>query len=476
MPSPTPDATSRRARSLTIASPIFAVTILFSMNLLNYIDRYVFFSAGPKISEKLGFNDRQFGILSVSFMVVYTIVSPLVGWLGDRYNRKRLLAFGVGLWSIATVGTAFAQGYYDMFFWRALLGVGEASYGIIAPTLLADLFGPKRRGRVMGLYYLALPLGGAIGYAIGGHFAQHGDWRHAFWVVGIPGLLVAVAGLLMHDPGRGAADGAKSIGKADRPGMSEYLAILKTPSFLCNTFGQAAVTFAIGAYAAWGATFYQRVRGMNLSQAGKSLGILTAVAGLVGILLGTWLADVMRKFTRRAYLIWPFIAVAIAVPFGTLALLETDQTRSLIFLFLASVMMASVLGPSNTVTANVVPANRRAAGYALCIFLIHLFGDISSPLLIGEISVLFGKPDMIDSPIARFFGSLGVKPNILEIVAADGTKMDVTTNLTIGMLAVVPMLVLGCFFFLLGSKFLPRDQERASLESKDAGDDQVYGH
>src|SRR6202022_3416734 len=124
-----------------------------------------------------------------------------------------------------------------------------------------------------------------------GHFAHHGDWRHAFWIVGIPGLVAAVAGLMMHDPGRGAADGAKSIGKANRPGMSEYLAILKTPSFLFNTFGQAAATCAPGAYAVWGATFYVRVRGMNPAEAGKSLGVLTAIAGLVGIALGTWLAD-----------------------------------------------------------------------------------------------------------------------------------------------------------------------------------------
>ena len=128
-------------------------------------------------------------------MIVYTIVSPLMGWLGDRYNRRRLLAFGVGLWSVATVGTAFARGFYDMFFWRALLGVGEASYGIIAPALLADLFPPKHRGRVMGLYFLALPLGGAIGYGDRRLLRRACDWRIAFWVVGFPGLSPRSPGL-----------------------------------------------------------------------------------------------------------------------------------------------------------------------------------------------------------------------------------------------------------------------------------------
>ena len=101
-------------------------------------------------------------------MIVYTIISPLMGWLGDRYNRKILLAGGVGLWSLATVGTAFSSDYRHMFFWRALLGIGEASYGVIAPTLISDLFPVKERGRAMGVYYLALPVGTALGYMLGG--------------------------------------------------------------------------------------------------------------------------------------------------------------------------------------------------------------------------------------------------------------------------------------------------------------------
>src|SRR3954452_7548150 len=146
----------------TIGGKYFALAILFSMNLLNYVDRYSFFAVGTHIQRELKIEDSGFGVLSASFMIVYTIVSPMVGWLGDRYSRRILLASGVGLWSVATVGTAFSQGFYQMFFWRALLGVGEASYGVIAPTLIADLFAPKDRGRVMGLYYLALPFGGAV--------------------------------------------------------------------------------------------------------------------------------------------------------------------------------------------------------------------------------------------------------------------------------------------------------------------------
>ena len=163
-----------------------------------------------------------------------------------------------------------------MFFWRALLGVGEASYGVIAPALLADLFPLKQRGRAMGIYYLALPLGGALGYGIGGWVGEDLGWQGVFLVVGLPGLLVAVAGA--GDPATRAAGrpkGRHHAGKADRPRLRDYLALFRTPTFVFNTAGMAAVTFATGAYAAWGSTFYQTVRGMSMKEAGVWIGGLT---------------------------------------------------------------------------------------------------------------------------------------------------------------------------------------------------------
>src|SRR6478752_4522775 len=132
-PGPDVETSPRKGLIPTVASPYFALAVLFGMNLLNYID------------------GKWYGVLGGSFMIVYTIVSPLMGWLGDRYNRRLLLAGGVGLWSLATVGTAFSADFYHMFFWRALLGVGEASYGVIAPALLADIFAVEKRGRAMGI-------------------------------------------------------------------------------------------------------------------------------------------------------------------------------------------------------------------------------------------------------------------------------------------------------------------------------------
>lgn len=443
----------------------FALAVLFSMNLLNYVDRYSFFAVGTQVQAELGISNQRYGVLGASFMIVYTVVSPLIGLLGDRYDRRLLLSGGVGLWSLATVGTAFSRGFADMFFWRALLGLGEATYGVIAPALLADLFPARVRGRVMGLYFLALPLGGALGYVTGGGIAQVWHWRAAFWVVGLPGLAVAAAGLALRDPGRGASDGGRADrAPARRPTTAEYLGLFRTPTFLYNTAGLAAVTFATGAYAVWGSVFYQSVRGMLPGEAGLKIGGMSAAAGLLGIGLGTWITDRLLRRTPRAYLLVACGAVALAVPPSLFALTVSDQRASLGLLFTAMVLMAMVLGPCNTVTANVVPADRRSVGFAANIFLIHLLGDISSPILIGVIADFCGRPSVAASALGGSLAALGALP-------VRGS------NLTAGMLAVVPVMTLGAAFFALGSRHLPDDQDRAHAAGGVPGEPgPVFGH
>jgi MFS transporter, Spinster family, sphingosine-1-phosphate transporter len=446
----------------TIGGKYFALAVLFSMNLLNYVDRYSFFAVATQVKQELHIDNTRYGFLSSSFMIVYTIVTPLVGWLGDRYSRRVLLAAGVGLWSLATVGTAFSVGFVDMFFWRALLGLGEATYGAIAPALLADLFSPKARGRVIGLYFLALPLGGALGYGIGGTVAEHSNWRYAFWIVGLPGLVAAVAGMVMYDPGRGASEGAVSAGTPERPRLRDYLDLFRTRTFLYNTAGMAAVTFATGAYAVNGSDFYQTVHKLSPQVAGIWIGGMTAVAGLVGIALGMWIPDLLLKTTRRAYMLVAFLAVAVAIPFGFLGLVDPEVNTSMAFMFVAMVLMALVLGPCNTVTANVVPPHRRAAGYAVSIFFIHLFGDIPSPNVVGFVSDQLAVPAVANSALGRAFAAIGALP-------------IKNTNLTAGMLSVIPVLALGAFFFYFGSRHLAADQDRAAAGGgRDEG--AVFGH
>ncbi len=447
----------------TIGGKYAALAILFSMNLLNYVDRYSFVAAGTHIMDEFKIDDTRFGWVGASFMIVYTLISPLMGWLGDRYNRKVLLAGGVGLWSLATVGTAFSTDYSHMFFWRALLGIGEASYGIIAPTLISDLFPVKQRGRAMAVYYLALPVGTALGYMLGGSIADALGWRAVFYVVGLPGLLAAAAGLFVSDPGRGASEGSGVAAKTARSGLTGYLDFFRTRTFLFNTAGMAMVTFATGAYGVWGLIFYQRVHGLTATQAASTIGPLLVIASIIGIVLGTFLADILYKFTTRAYLLLAAFAVMCAIPLGAIGILDPIYKSSLVYLFGASLLMSMVLGPCNAITANVVPANRRAGAYAAFIFFMHLFGDISSQVLLGWVSDLFGKPSVADSSIGKFFASIGAGP------IGD-------TNLSVAMLSVVPVLALGCVFFLIGSRYLPADQERIRAAAGSGPDEAMSFH
>jgi hypothetical protein len=275
---------------------------------------------------------------------------------------------------------------------------------------------------------------------------------------------MAFLGLVIPDPGRGASEGKPHAGRADRPTLRDYLPLLRNRTFLWNTAGMAAVTFASGGYAAWGSTFYQDVRGMSAKDAGIWIGGLTAVAGLVGIAVGTWAADFLLKFTKRAYLVMASVAVLIATPFALLGILDPERVTSLALLFVAMVMLASVLGPCNTVTANVVPANQRAAGYALSIFLIHLLGDVSSPTLIGAISEWSSKAGVASSELGQ------------KLLSSLGTAVTTENNLIVGMLSVVPVMLFGAFFFLLGSRHLPDDQERARHSFQDESTDVVAGH
>ena len=443
----------------------FALAILFSMNLLNYVDRYVFAAVGPAIIKAIGSTKAGYGFLGSSFIIVYTIVAPLVGFLGDRLDRRRILAFGVALWSVATVATAFARTFNQMLLARAFLGVGEASYGVIAPTLLADFFAPRLRGRVMGIFYLALPVGTALGYMAGGRMEQIAGWPSAFLVVGPPGLLLALAGLAMREPGRGASDGRDQGKPAVPPSARDYLGLLAIPSYLLNTAGLAAVTFTTGAFGLWIPAYFEYV---HHTKPGDKvfLGIALALAGLAGVLIGMWLPDKLRKRTERAYLLWAGAAVLIAIPFGTAGLLATRSVGlSLGLLTVASVLMSSCLGPCNTVTANVVPGASRAMGYAASIFLLHLLGDIPSPPLVGFVADRLAAPG--SSPLSRFLERLGATP------VWDGHGM---TNITAGMLVIVPVLLIGSLCFFLGARTLPRDQEIARAASGNAGDGAVLLH
>ena len=213
--------------------------ILTLINLFNYLDRWIVAALAESMKHsELHLSDTQLGLLMTGFLVVYMLAAPLFGSLGDRRSRTRLLGLGVGIWSVATALGGLARNYAGLFAARAAVGIGEAAYGTISPALLADYFPRDKRGRVFAIFFAAIPIGSALGYIVGGLVDRYYGWRQAFFVAGIPGVVLALLALRLYDPPRGSQDaGAPQAAGSTR---DTYRTLLRNRPYLLTVLGYAA--------------------------------------------------------------------------------------------------------------------------------------------------------------------------------------------------------------------------------------------
>src|SRR5881296_4462226 len=245
-----------------------ALVVLTLINLFNYLDRWIVAALAESMKHsELQLSDTQLGWLMTGFIVVYMLAAPLFGVLGDTRSRTRLIGLGVGIWSVATALAGFARSYGSLFAARAAVGVGEAAYGTISPALLADYFPREQRGRVFAVFFAAIPVGAALGYVVGGLVDHFFGWRSAFFVAGVPGLVLAALALRLYDPPRGAQDpdaaavaGPHSVTLGHAP-RAPNAALVRNRPYVLTVLGYAAYTFAIGALAFWTPAFLERTRG-----------------------------------------------------------------------------------------------------------------------------------------------------------------------------------------------------------------------
>jgi MFS transporter, Spinster family, sphingosine-1-phosphate transporter len=406
---------------------VIALSVLTLINLLNYLDRYVVSGIVPDLkAPPLGLSDSQVGLLTTAFMLVYMVAAPVFGALGDRGSRTRPMALGVFLWSIATIVSGFAGNYAHLLGARAIVGIGEAAYVSIAPALLADSFSRAQRGRVLSVFNMAIPVGAALGYIVGGLMSHHFSWRAAFFVAGAPGLLLAVLVLRIKDPPRGSqdeteegesspktndnargaiadggsarADGGHARGavtdsasdRADRGpargAITVYLDLLKRAPYLLVVLGYAAYTFALGGLAVWMPNFLERVHNIPAVQATTSFGAIVVVTGFLGTFAGGWLGDYWQKSSRQAYLWMSGWITLVAAPLTFVALTATSSSVYYPAIIAGELLLFMSTGPINSAIANLVSPTERASAFALSMFVIHLLGDVPSPTLIGWLS------------------------------------------------------------------------------------------
>ena len=363
------------------------LVVLTMINLFNYLDRYVVAALIKSLKEPdgLSLTDFQAGSLSTSLIVVYGITSPIFASLAARASRPRVLALGVGIWSIATALGGLVGSFIGLLAVRGLVGVGEAAYGTIAPALLADYFPRARRGFVFSVFFSAIPLGTALGYVLGGFVNKHFGWRPAFYIAGLPGLALAYLALRLPDPPRGCHDdlpgGHGAVGGRVR--WATYRGLIRIRSYRLAVLGYAAATFAAGGLAYWMITFLERVRGESESSATIKFGVVIAGTALTGTFLGGIVGDRLLRRTKHAYLWMSGVSTLLAAPFVLLALVLQDPTLYFGAIVVGGILLFASTGPINSAIVNAVPTEHRVPALAMSIFAIHFLGDVPSPPLIG---------------------------------------------------------------------------------------------
>jgi MFS transporter, Spinster family, sphingosine-1-phosphate transporter len=437
-----PEADSAGSR-VALAGARAALILLLIINFFNYIDRYILAAAFTNIRQELLPDDpranEKLGWLAMAFLVSYTVIAPLFGKLADSVSRWWLIGIGVILWSLASGASGLAgeivllsgsivlSGYTVLFITRCFVGVGEGAYGPTAPTVISDLYPVSMRGQVLAWFYAAIPVGSALGFAFGGQIASSTlGWRWAFYLVTPPGILLGLWCFFMREPLRGQADLGAVTGKRATH-LADYLDLLKTPSYVLNCLGMAAMTFALGGLAWWLPDYIVTDRGVKPLFGGVApsvmLGGLTALAGLTATILGGLVGDWLRPRFPGSYFAVSGFAMLLGFPM-ILLVLWTPFPACWIMIFLAEFFLFFNTGPTNAILANVTHPAVRAGAFAVNIFVIHILGDVISPPIIGF-------------------------------------TRDRTGNLHLGFVLVSVMTLVGGILWLWGTRYLEEDTRRA---------------
>jgi MFS family permease len=392
-----------------------ALALLLSINLLNYVDRYVLASLVPQIGKTLfgphaqdAGNLARMGLLGTAFLVSYMLAAPLFGWLSDHISRWLLIGVSVAVWSLATGGSGLAGSFVVLLMMRCFVGVGEAGYGPSAPAIIADLFPVQRRGQVLAWFYVAIPVGSAMGYVLGARLNALVGWRIALLAVTVPGLLLASVSFFMTDPRDRKAKGRASVepiadakaspialsySQAPQPRWREYLRLLSNRSYMLDTLGMTALTFALGGMAFWMPQYLcgdVAHGGRGLPDSAKDLfGGILAVTGLLATLLGGLAGDKLRSRFAGSYFLVSAGGMFLAVPF-IIAILYLPFPFAWVPLGLAIFFLLFNTGPTNAILANVTKPSVRATAFGLNILILHLLGDAASPPLLGAMAGRYG--------------------------------------------------------------------------------------
>jgi MFS family permease len=415
----------------------FAILTLFLINILNFYDRNVAGAVVEPMRKEFHLNDFEIGLLTTAMTVLYAIIGVPLGRIADVWSRRRLLAWGVAVWSALTAFTYFAGNYAMLLISRLGVGVGEATCAPTATSWLGDLVPPQRRARVLGLFMLGVPVGGALSYFFSGPVAHAYGWRVAMIVAAAPAILLIPALLVLHEPVRGASEGHHDTAPA-----GSMWVVLKIPTLWWIIASGALVNFNMYAIGTFMPAMFGRIYHLNVGQAGIQTGIVYMIGGVAGGLLGGFSGDHIIRSSKNGRL-WMCAAFAfLGAPFGYYASIAAGLTVAVILWTVLYGSLNTYYGLVYSSIQDIVAPAQRGTTMALYFMAMYLCGASFGSVITGGLSDHY----------ARLAANAAGSAVITEAARATGLQQA---------MVVIPIVNLGLAFVLfMGSRTILADIAR----------------
>jgi MFS family permease len=368
----------------------YVLTMLVIVYVFNFLDRQIVTILAEPIKVDLGLNDTQIGLMTgLAFAIFYTVLGIPIARLADRANRVSIISVALVIWSGMTALCGAAQNFVQMLVARIGVGVGEAGCSPPAHSLIADYYPPEKRASALSIYALGIPIGSILGLLAGGWIAEFYGWRMAFFIVGVPGIALALlVKLTVPEPIRGMSDGA-AAGSGESLSLGETLrALAKNRTMVHIAMGGALTSFVGYGLGQWLPAFFIRIHGLGIAETATYFGLALGVASAIGTFLGGTLADRLGRRDRRMYAWLPAGGVLLAFPFYVAALISGNPYLAIAILVAPSLLNSLWLGPAFGTIQNLAPMRMRALASAILLFILNIIGLGFGPFLVGVLSDL----------------------------------------------------------------------------------------
>ncbi len=381
----------------------YALGLLTLIYVMNFVDRVLIYLLFVPIKKEMFFSDTQLALLgSTSFVIFYTVLGIPFGKLADKYSRKKLIVFGLTVWSLFSGLTGFTHGFWEIFLCRMMVGIGEASLGPAALSMLSDYFPTRMRATVQATFSSAIAIGTGVAFFFGGWINDAFSWRHAFYFLGFPGLGLAIVVYFLKEPVRGIRD---SVAQKEK---KNWKLLLTNAPLRYILLGYAFFAVAANSVSIWLPTFFVRTQHMDIAEIGKWIGLGTIIGGLPGTILGGWLADKLRAKRLGGRMIFSVIIALLCIPIWFIILNSTSIALQLVLISVLLGFALAWLGPAAADVNDIAGPNLRGLATGIYFFVVNAIGLGLGPLLYGKFNDLFNvtknpelmRQTLLISPIA----------------------------------------------------------------------------